>query len=216
MNAYFLFGFENLFGEVRLRIISDQVEKSGALIKHDSKPFRDPEWILWNLRNLKDFLKRPKITKSFWLPKYYFQSNTFYFIIFQTYLFRFWLGTVHKYTFYIEFWVRSSFECENFQAKTQNVLKCNCTIYDMAMGIRWKIQNRLTVVEESNHNIFGSHYYSQNCRMWLTREKYILTFIDAWKKIHASVKSALLKSISLASRSIQCFSDDRKLLAFKL
>ena len=43
MNAYFLFGFENLFGEVRLRIISDQVEKSGALIKHDSKPFRDPE-----------------------------------------------------------------------------------------------------------------------------------------------------------------------------
>ena len=120
-----------------------------------------------------------------------------------------------EYIFYIEFWVRSSFECENFQAKTQNVLKCNCTIYDMAMGIRWKIQNRLTVVEESNHNIFGSHYYSQNCRMWLTREKYILTFIDTWKKIHASVKSALLKSISLASRSIQCFSDDRKLLAFK-
>ena len=87
-----------------------------------------------------------------------------------------------EYIFYIEFWVRSSFECENFQAKTQNVLKCNCTIYDMAMGIRWKIQNRLTVVEESNHNIFGSHYYSQNCRMWLTREKYILTFIDTWKK----------------------------------
>ena len=41
-NAYFLFGFENLFGEVRLRIISDQVKvvKLGSLIKHDSKTFR--------------------------------------------------------------------------------------------------------------------------------------------------------------------------------
>ena len=42
MNAYFLFGFENLFGEVRLRIISDQVQvkKLGSLIKHDSKTFK--------------------------------------------------------------------------------------------------------------------------------------------------------------------------------
>ena len=57
MNAYFLFGFENLFGEVRSRMISDQVqvEKLGSLMKYDFKTFRTKVAIRkWN--NLTEIL----------------------------------------------------------------------------------------------------------------------------------------------------------------